>query len=127
MMQLKPVPKPQFHSSKCHQTYNGSKVLPVNVWVRSPTVHEVEHGEYVLLYEIVLFYRHNRACVIYRDWDDLQRLKRTMGLWKGATTFSTPCDALGMQRFIRQAIIKQPRDCALEYFLRRRMDDCAGR
>ena len=126
--QAPPLPaKPQLHSAKCHHTYNGTRTLPITTWVRSPTVRENEFGEYLLAIEIVLYYDHNRACVIYRTFDDIQRLRDNIGSWKNMATISSSEDIRGMHRFLREALAKQPRACALEYFLRRRMGDCGGR
>jgi len=131
-MQLKPdqVPaiptKPQFHSAKCHHTYNGTRVLPKASWVRSPTVRDTGDGDYALVYEIVLYYKHNRACTIYRSWEDFTKLRNNLALWKNAAAFSSSHDLGGLHRFLREAIAKRPREVAMEYFLRRRMGDCGG-
>ncbi|KAB5580665.1 hypothetical protein GE09DRAFT_447570 [Coniochaeta sp. 2T2.1] len=115
-----------FHSRKRHDSYNGTRHLPISTWVRSPTIRATEYGEHVLVYEIVLCYGHNRACTIFRTWDDFKTLKRGLSTWKRATEFYSPNDILALDRFLREALAKRPRECAMEYFLRRRMEDCAG-
>lgn len=115
-----------FHSKKRHDSYNGSRHLPVSTWVRSPTIRTTEHGEHILVYEIVLFYGHNRACTIYRTWDDFKSLKQGLPSWERAPAFYFPHDIQGLDRFLGEALVKRPRECAMEYFLRRRMEDCSG-
>ncbi|KAJ9145231.1 hypothetical protein NKR19_g6119 [Coniochaeta hoffmannii] len=115
-----------FHSRKRHDSYNGTRHLPISTWVRSPTIRTTDYGEHVLVYEIVLFYSHNRACTIFRTWDDFRTLKRGLPSWKRATDFYSPDDIQTLDGFLREALAKRPRECAMEYFLRRRMEDCAG-
>jgi len=119
--------KPQLHSAKCHHTYNGTRLLPITTWVRSPTVREDEFGQWALVIEIVLYYDHNRACTIYRTWPDFEKLRANIPPWKNMTHISSPEDIRGMHRFLREALTKNRRGCAMEYFLRRRMGDCGGR
>jgi len=126
--QAPPIPaKPQLHSAKCHHTYNGTRVLPIATWVRSPTVREDEYGEYRVVIEIVLYYDHNRACTIYRTGADFQRLRANIAPWKNMPDISSPEDLRGMHRFLGEALAKKRKECALEYFLRRKMGDCGGR
>jgi hypothetical protein len=115
-----------FHSRKRHDNYNGTRHVPVSTWVRTPTIRTTEYGDHQLVYEVVLFYSHNRACTIYRTWDDFKSLKRGLSPWKRATDFFSPHDVQALDRFLREALAKRPRECAMEYFLRRRMEDCAG-
>jgi hypothetical protein len=131
-MQLKPaqyppIPcKPQLHSAKCHQTYNGSRVIPKTTWVRSPTVRQTEEGDYQLVLEIVLYFERNRACTIYRTWDDFSRLQRNLTPWKNSPVVQSSNDIRGMHRYLQEALAKRPRECGMEYFLRRKMGDCEG-
>lgn len=118
--------KPLFHSRKHHDSYNGARHQPLSVWVRSSTIRITEHGDHNLVYEIVLFYGHHRACTIYRTWDDFRALERGLSPWKRSACFRSQHDAHGLQAFLGEAIVKRPRECAMEYFLRRRMDDCTG-
>ncbi|KAI0599323.1 hypothetical protein F4775DRAFT_120605 [Biscogniauxia sp. FL1348] len=118
--------KPQLHSRKHHHIYNGVGRLPRNCWVRSPTLCNTAYEDYALVYEIILYFDHNRACTIYRSWEDFERLRKTMAPWKGAVRYEDRNDVQGMHRLLREALSKRPRDCALEYFLRRRMEDCGG-
>lgn len=134
------LPKPQLHSRKCHHTYNATKCLPRAIWVRSlrfgdaDLIHELDvGGDCTLVYEILLFYKHNRACTIYRTPDDFRLLKSGLGrLSCGgdlAAAASREClveDVEVLQQYLCEAIQKKARECALEYFLRRRMDDCGG-
>ena len=113
--------KPQLHSRKYHHTYNATRCLPRAVWLRSARVRDS-----VLVYEVLLYYDHNRACTIYRTWDDLRRLKSGLGDWKNAPPFCSMQDVEGVQRFLCEAVNKKGRAVAMEYFLRRRIDDCAG-
>jgi hypothetical protein len=118
--------KPLLHSRKHHDNYNGARCLPTSVWLQSSTSHLTEYGDYRIVYEIVLFYDHQRACTIRRTWDDFMALRRGLPPWKRQTTFTSQHDAHGMQAFLGEALMKRPRECALEYFLRRRMEDCTG-
>lgn len=119
--------KPQIHSRKHHDAYNGARHLPIATWVRSPTIRNTMHGDYTLVYEILLYFDHNRACTIYRSWDDCRALRRGLTPWKRAAAFRSQNDVRGLDRFLREALAKRPHECAMEYFLRRRMEDCGGR
>lgn len=97
-------------------------------------------GDCALAYEILLYYQHNRACTIYRTPEDVRRLRS--GLGRLSSSSPPPRDGLGsggspgqcvvvedveaVQVYLCEAIGKRGRDCALEYFLRRRMEDCDG-
>lgn len=116
--------KPQFHSRKCHHTYNATRHLPQAVWIRA--IRLSKENPSAVVYEIVLCYNHNRACTINRTWEDFQKLKSGIGSWRNAPTFSSPKDIDGMQSFLCEAISKKGREIAMEFFLRRRMDDCGG-
>src|SRR4051812_43518292 len=111
--------KPQLHSRKCHHTYNATRHLPLAVWIRSARVKDS-----AVVYEIVLCYEHNRACTISRTWEDFQKLKSGLGNWRNAPTFCSPKDIDSLQRYLCEAISKKGREVAMEFFLRRRMDDC---
>ncbi|KAJ2900515.1 hypothetical protein MKZ38_002420 [Zalerion maritima] len=82
------------------------------------------------LYEIVLYYSHNRACTIYRTWEDFTLLYRNLPRWRGAPRLvedAGPNDVLALHLFLQAAIVKRPRAVGLEFFLRRRMGDCCAR
>lgn len=106
-----------------------------------------------VLYEIVLYYEHNRACTIYRTPEDFAKLKESAagakyfrrqqqchpammmmqqhhGLAKLSSSSFTKSpveDVDDLQRFLSKTISRKGRDCpALEYFLRRRINDCGG-
>lgn len=91
-----------------------------------------------VLYEIVLYYDHNRACTIYRTPEDFAKLKEAVGPAKyrkwvpqqkthGLAPSSAVEDVEDLQRLLSKTISRKGRDCpALEYFLRRRMNDCGG-
>ncbi len=112
--QQPPIPtKPQFHSARCHHTYNGTKVLPVATWVRSPTVRDAGDGQYALVYEIVLYYSHNRACTIYRAYDDFTKLRGHLEPWERPATFSSSADVGGMHLFLGEALANRPASCAI--------------
>lgn len=104
-------------------------------------------GACTLAYEILLYYQHNRACTIYRTPQDVRRLRSGLGRLSSSSSSSSSSplrDALGgggggspgecvmvedveaLQLYLCEAIGKRGRDCALEYFLRRRMEDCDG-
>lgn len=133
------LPKPQLHSRKCHHTYNATKCLPRAIWVRSLRFDDPDlndeldvSGNCTLVYEILLFYNHNRACTIYRTPDDFRLLKSGLGrlsCGEELAAASRVClveDVDVVQRYLCEAIKKKGRECALEYFLRRRMEDCGG-
>lgn len=150
-MQLKQNPplthptKPQLHSRKCHHTYNATRFPPRAIWVRSLRFGDadVEHfhlggggaaNTALVHYEILLYYGHNRACTIYRTPEDCRRLRLGIGrLSPGCgpdpATRSAECmveDVEVLQAYLWEVIKKKGRDDALEYFLRRRMEDCGG-
>lgn len=139
--------KPQLHSRKCHHTYNATRQLPRALWIRCLRFGSADltpqldlSKECTLFYEVVLYYDRNRACTIYRTPDDFRLLKSGIGklsrchaggddvvglaaAW-GQTTVVEDVEAL--QRFLCEAVSKKGKSCALEYFLRRRIEDCGG-
>lgn len=150
-----PINKPQLHSRKCHHTYNGTRCLPQAVWIRSlrfgdpDALNQAHHhpldlnrGDHcTLFYEILLYYQHNRACTIYRTPEDFRKLKGALGGGGGghcnvhvvdtcnSSNSRDPVveDVEDLQRFLCESIQKMGRSCIpLEYFLRRRVDDCGG-
>lgn len=153
-MQLTKTPvsalRPQLHSRRCHHTYNATRLLPRAIWVRSlclsdpdpasgslPLHAPVERA--TVSYEILLYYDHNRACTIYRTPGDVRRLRASVAVGAAALphqkrqrSASPPqeeCvveDLQDVQAFLCEVMRKKGRDCALEYFLRRRMVDCGG-
>ncbi|KUI62272.1 hypothetical protein VP1G_09386 [Cytospora mali] len=119
-----PLLRPQLHSRKCHHTYNATRCLPRAVWVRSARTREEDS---VLVYEVLLYYDHNRACTVYRTWDDFRQLRAGLGSWgEKAPTFCSMQDFEGVQRFLCEAVDKKGWEVAMEYFLCRRIDDCLG-
>ncbi|KAH8889565.1 hypothetical protein GQ53DRAFT_748267 [Thozetella sp. PMI_491] len=121
--QVPPVPaRPQIHSAKHHHTYSGAKYLPVAVWVMSPTIRTTITAEHTLVYEVRLYYKRNRACTIYRSWDDFKYLRLGVPYRESLSED----DADGLHNFLWHAISKHGTSCAVEYFLRRRMEDCSG-
>ncbi|KAI3400462.1 hypothetical protein diail_3083 [Diaporthe ilicicola] len=116
--------KPQLHSRKCHHTYNATRHLPQAVWIRSARLSKDNSS--TVIYEVVLCYDHNRACTVNRTWEDFQKLKSGLASWRNAPSFCSPRDIDGLQRFLCEAISKKGREVAMEFFLRRRMDDCGG-
>lgn len=94
-------------------------------------------GDCAVAYEILLYYQHNRACTIYRTPEDVRRLRLGVGPLPsgpgcGGGEMGSGLDGEGvedvevLQRYLCEAIKKKKRDCALAYFLRRRMEDCDG-
>lgn len=98
-------------------------------------------------YEILLYYDHNRACTIYRTPGDVRRLRaaaqpshhyyhqkqKQQQQQRAAFPPQQEVDEAYVvedldvvQAFLCEVMRKRGRDCALEYFLRRRMDDCGG-
>lgn len=118
--------RPQLHSRRCHHTYNATRCLPRAVSVRSARARGDPPAAPPAAYEIVLYYDHNRACTIYRTWDDLRRLRSGLGPWRGAPAPCSARDVAAAQRFLCEAVSKKGREVAMEYFLRRRIDDCGG-
>lgn len=118
--------KPQFHSRKCHHTYNATRHLPQAVWIRSARLSKDENDSPTVVYEVVLCHEHNRACTVNRTWEDFQKLRSGLGSWRNAPSYSSPRDVDGLQQFLCEAISKKGREIAMEFFLRRRMDDCGG-
>ncbi|KAG6363050.1 hypothetical protein INS49_008145 [Diaporthe citri] len=94
------------------------------LWIRA--VRLGKENPSTVVYEVVLCYPHNRACTINRTWEDFQKLKSGLGSWRNAPTFCSPKDIDGLQSFLCEAISKKGREVAMEFFLRRRMDDCGG-
>lgn len=146
--------RPQLHSRRCHHTYNATRLLPRAIWVRSlclsdpdpasgslPSHHAPALERATVSYEILLYYDHNRACTIYRTPSDVRRLRAGVAVGGAAAaahhqkrqrSASPPqeeCvveDLQDVQAFLCEVMRKKGRDCALEYFLRRRMVDCGG-
>jgi len=144
----KPLPhlptKPQIHSNRYHSTYNGSLHLPFATRVRrtpeaSTPLHDRDDGcvrhhhhhqnhRQNHLYEVTLYYNQNRACTIYRSREDFAALERGATPWRGPVPLSSTgtVDVHDLHRFLSEAIAKRPNECAVEYFLRRRMGDCGS-
>jgi hypothetical protein len=151
-----PSSKPQLHSHKHHNTYNGSRHLPLAVSVRrSPRLqrldgdnkcshHHRQHTQqpHHRLYEVTLYYAHNRACTLYRSWDDFVRLDPGLqaSLTVGSGVLSNGINSIAsrertrmtgkrvdvrlIEGALRVALAKAPGSCSVEYFLRRKMGDC---
>jgi hypothetical protein len=124
-----PIPtKPQVHSRKHHSSYHGTKHYPYAAWVRSPTIRSTYlEGASTLVYEIVLYYRHNRACRIFRTWEDFSRLigPQSLNGWMEADGIAPEQNIERLHRFLSDLIQKKKEDCAVEFFLRRRLEDCS--
>ena len=51
--QRPPTPtKPQLHSNKCHDSYNGTRTKPIATWVRGLAFREVSPGNLKCLFEV---------------------------------------------------------------------------
>jgi hypothetical protein len=134
-MRSKPSPKPplptkpQNHSHKHHNTYNGTHNLPLSVGVKRATAasrpNQPDHNNRCegRLYAVTLFYQHNRACTIFRSHDDLVALERGLPI-RGPSAAGGKIHVPDFQKFLEEAVTKCPKECAMEYFLRRRMGDC---
>ncbi|KAK3329340.1 hypothetical protein B0H66DRAFT_596928 [Apodospora peruviana] len=147
--------KPQLHTSKHHHVYNGARSLPLFTWVRSslmmpmttrPSTTEAGQGRdriipernratpssssSAVIYEVKLYYAHNRACTVYRSWDDFARLSK--GPTSSYNTMATPLcverhvHGPCLHKFLREVLERWPHEASVEYFLRRRMGDCGG-
>lgn len=140
---LVPLNKPQVHSRKCHHTYSATRQLPRALWIRSLRFGDADFNqtldlskECMLFYEIVLYYDHNRACTIFRTPDDFRMLKSGIGKLShtlgskgdGLVSWDQPVveDVEVLQQYLCEVISKRAKSCALEYFLRRRLEDCGG-
>lgn len=137
-----PLTKPQVHSRKCHHTYSATRQLPRALWIRSLRFGDADFNqkldlsqECTLFYEIVLYYNHNRACTIYRTPDDIRVLKSGIGKLSRLHDSGSELVPWGqpvvedvevLQQYLCEVISKRAKNCALEYFLRRRMEDCGG-
>ncbi|KAK0618387.1 hypothetical protein B0T17DRAFT_509930 [Bombardia bombarda] len=151
--------KPQLHSRKYHHTYNGTRQLPIATWVQPlsssssypPTTSDQDGSSHdsapLSSYEVELYYERNRACTIYRSWDDFVTLRNGLTMWPNAPPlcpdeeqhYAQEQEQLQLQpihdqnhshylhRFLWEALGKWPHECAVEYFLRRRIGDCGGR
>ncbi|KAK3394127.1 hypothetical protein B0H63DRAFT_37212 [Podospora didyma] len=122
--------KPQLHSRKHHHTYNSTRHLPIATLVRYPAVRRqtAGHGsEYALVYEVMLYYERNRACTIYRSLADFARLRKGLMMPLPEIIVNHDTGSSILDLLLRQVLAKRPRECAVEYFLRRRMSDCGGR
>ena len=136
-MQIKPagdepaIPAaPQLHSLRNHASYDGARSLPTTTWVRSPTVRPTAADQrHTLVYEVVLYYRRNRACTVYRTRDDFAALRRGIMASSSSSSSSSEngADDDDLHGLLREAVAKHGGSCAVEYFLRRRLGDCGGR
>ncbi|KAK1752393.1 hypothetical protein QBC47DRAFT_404727 [Echria macrotheca] len=143
-----PIPpshnKPQLHSHKHHSqaAYNGSRHLPLSTRIRRSAAHHFHLYHSLLsnpsddddipqrrepVFEVTLFYARNRACTLFRTREDFDALVAGSGIpplkregWKGRGKV----DVGFLERVLGEAIAKRPGECAVEYFLRRRMGDC---
>jgi len=129
--------RPQVHSRKHHHVYNGCGGLPLDTYVRSPTFASLDDPtdpahcdiNHLLVYEVVLCFGNNRACTIQRSRADFELLRKTIHPWKTGPPTAIPrdsSDVVVLHHFLCEALHHRPQDCALEFFLRRRMDDCGG-
>ncbi|KAJ4394571.1 hypothetical protein N0V93_003790 [Gnomoniopsis smithogilvyi] len=117
--------------------------LPRALWIRSLRFGDADFNrtldltkECKLFYEIVLYYDHNRACTIFRTPDDFRMLKSGIGKLSQShgsrdeelVTWDQPIveDVEVLQQYLCEVISKKAKSRALEFFLRRRMEDCGG-
>lgn len=159
--------KPQLHTQKNHSSYNGTRTLPIATRVRrqnkpptlDPDSQTQDNGDQKRkskrrsklrrtedespLYEVTLYYPHNRACTIYRSREDFWLLRTGISSRSSSAApqpLSTPpsdgikkCedetkevakwDSLlrkGLERFAKNGHGRY----SVEWFLRRRLGDC---
>ncbi|KAK4240047.1 hypothetical protein C8A03DRAFT_13634 [Achaetomium macrosporum] len=81
-----PPSKPQVHTRKNHDIYNGILHLPLTTHVRvdydyyrpNNTNSNRHHSPQYPRYIVTLTYAHNRACEIYRSHDDVVTLRQAL-------------------------------------------------
>ncbi|KAK3495919.1 hypothetical protein B0T13DRAFT_310002 [Neurospora crassa] len=153
--------KPQLHTQKNHNCYNGTRTLPIAILIRSqdkstpdpdsqpqcedkPKSESKNHkDDESPLYEITLYYPHNRACTIYRSREDFWLL-RTGLLSCSSSTAPQPLatippgnkeesegdteDVAKWDAMLREALKRFKKSGhgrhSVEWFLRRRLGDC---
>ncbi|EGO53739.1 hypothetical protein NEUTE1DRAFT_106612 [Neurospora tetrasperma FGSC 2508] len=152
--------KPQLHTQKNHNCYNGTRTLPIATLVRpqdnstpdsdsqpqredKPKSESKNHKDESPLYEITLYYPHNRACTIYRSREDFWLL-RTGLLSSSSSTAPQPLTTLPTENreesegdsedvdkwdaMLKEALKRFKKSGhgrhSVEWFLRRRLGDC---
>lgn len=158
--------KPQIHTQKNHSSYNGTRTLPIATRVRPRPDTKSEHDcqaqykdqrkrkskrksritgqdDESPLYEVTLYYPHNRACTIYRSREDFSLLRTGLHSRSSSTapqplatppldnTTETEADPKEVARWdslLRKAIERFAKNghgrYSVEWFLRRRLGDC---
>ncbi|KAK3498012.1 uncharacterized protein B0T23DRAFT_99257 [Neurospora hispaniola] len=152
--------KPQLHTQKNHNCYNGTRTLPIATLVRpqhnstpdsdsqpqredKPKSESKTHKDESPLYEVTLYYPHNRACTIYRSREDFWLL-RTGLLSSSSSTAPQPLATLPTENkeesegdsedvdkwdaMLKEALKRFKTSGhgrhSVEWFLRRRLGDC---
>lgn len=119
--------KPQIHSNKHHNAYNGAAHLPRAVSVKRATAAAAAcrpRARAHRLYAVTLYYENNRACTIIRSHKHFNYLELGLAGIRGPKWTEDDVQPLDLQRLLQEAVQKCPTEVALERFLRRRLGDC---
>ncbi|KAK3356195.1 hypothetical protein B0H65DRAFT_70693 [Neurospora tetraspora] len=158
--------KPQLHTQKNHNSYNGTRTLPIATRVRAQHKPRPDSDSQAQdkdrqkrkskrrsksrsqedespLYEITLYYPHNRACTIYRSREDFSSLRTGLSSRSSSTApqpLATqpsynktegeggPKEVAKWDSMLRKALERFAKSGhgrhSVEWFLRRRLGDC---
>ncbi|KAK3395923.1 hypothetical protein B0T20DRAFT_455716 [Sordaria brevicollis] len=148
---------PQLHTSKNHNSYNGIRTLPIATRVqcdegkrgkrkshkRTRSTRTANQDDDYPLYEVTLYYPHNRTCTIYRSREDFSLLRtglhsRSSSAAPQSLSTAPPDDKTeadgdlkevarwdtllrkALERFAKRGHGRH----SIEWFLRRRLGDC---
>ncbi|KAJ4388398.1 hypothetical protein N0V85_007598 [Neurospora sp. IMI 360204] len=158
--------KPQLHTQKNHNSYNGTRTLPIATRVRAQHKPRPDSDSEARdkdrpkgkskrksksrsqedespVYEITLYYPHNRACTIYRSREDFSLLRTGLSSRSSSTApqpLATqppynktegeggPKEVAKWDSLLRKALERFAKSGhgrhSVEWFLRRRLGDC---
>ncbi|KAI6372416.1 hypothetical protein MCOR25_003737 [Pyricularia grisea] len=121
--------RPKVHSMRYHSSnvYVGTTTMPSAFSVRpaSGTSNPDDTSDYI----VELFYHRNRACSLYRTEDDFRALVSgimSSNVVPNMPSLTSPPRVQDLEAALALAIRADRTGCAVEYFLRRRMEDCGG-
>ncbi|TLS28192.1 hypothetical protein PpBr36_00156 [Pyricularia pennisetigena] len=121
--------RPKIHSMRYHarNVYVGTTTMPSAFSVRpaSGIGNVDETSDYV----VELFYHRNRACNLHRTEDDFRALVSGIlsnNVVPNMPSLTSPPRIQDLEAALALAIRADRTGCAVEYFLRRRMEDCGG-
>ncbi|TLD22821.1 hypothetical protein PspLS_07635 [Pyricularia sp. CBS 133598] len=121
--------RPQVHSMRYHvkNVYVGTTTMPSAFSVRpaSGASDADETSDYI----VELLYHRNRACSLYRTEDDFRALISGIlsnNVVPNMPSLTSPPRVQDLEAALALAIRADRTGCAVEYFLRRRMEDCGG-